>query len=100
MKRILFVTSVLVLLVLGCAGADLVPNPEFGLRLQRGFDIHIVADNDLAPDTWCSTFDSRGRLVVANSQSIRTLVDTDGDGRADASTVFTHVSKGVMGMFF
>lgn len=80
--------------------SDLVPIPELGLRLQRGFTIRIVADNDTAPDTWCMTFDSRGRLVVGNSDSIRTLTDTTGNGVADTATVFTRLKRGVMGMCF
>src|SRR5829696_2119897 len=58
-------------------GADLVPATDFGLRVQRGFEITLFADNDLVPDTWCMTIDARGRVVVANGSSIRTLSDDD-----------------------
>jgi len=81
-------------------GADLVPVPELGLRLQRGFTISLVADNDTAPDTWCMTFDARGRLVVGNAHSIRTLLDTDGNGVADTAQVFAPLNRGAMGLCF
>src|SRR4051812_49519904 len=64
---------------LSLAAADLVPVPDFGLRVERGFAITEFADNNLAPDTWCMTIDSRGRVVVANGKSIRVLIDEDGD---------------------
>jgi putative membrane-bound dehydrogenase-like protein len=80
--------------------ADLIDVPELGLRIARGFTVTQVADNDLVPDTWCITFDSNGRLVVGNSQSVRILDDTDNDGEFDASDVFAPVKRGVMGMAF
>jgi len=80
--------------------ADLVPVPALGLRVERGFNVTLVADNDLAPDTWCMTIDSAGRVVVGNGQSIRTLADDDGDGEADRAVEFARVERGVMGMCF
>lgn len=82
------------------SAADLVAIPELGLRIQRGFTIEMVADNDTAPDTWTMTFDARGQLVVANAQSIRTLLDTDGDALADSATVFAPLGRGAMGLYF
>ena len=98
-----FIQAGLVLagLVAPCiAWADLAPVPDLGLRLERGFAITEFAGNDLAPDTWCMTFDSFGRLVVGNGQSIRVLVDEDEDGVADDSITFATVERGVMGMCF
>ena len=95
-----------VILLLGAAtfnfvrAADLVPVPALGLRVERGFYVSLFADNDLAPDTWCMTIDSYGRVVVANGQSIRTLADDDGDGEADRVIEFARVTRGVMGMCF
>ena len=88
------------LVVPGIAQADLAPVPDLGLRLERGFEITEFAGNDLAPDTWCMTFDSFGRLVVGNGQSIRVLIDEDDDGVADDSITFATVERGVMGMCF
>ena len=47
-------------LVTSLTAADLVSFPDLGLRLQRGFNIRLVADSDTAPDTWCMTFDASG----------------------------------------
>lgn len=99
MKPVYIVIAACALSVVARA-ADLVPVPEFGLRIQRGFTITLVADHDVAADTYCMTFDSRGRLFVANSQSIRMLTDSDADGVADTATVFANLSRGAMGMCF
>ena len=82
------------------AAADLVPVPELGLRVERGFTITEFADNNLAPDTWCMTLDSHGRVVVANGKTIRVLIDEDGDGLADDFITFANVERGVMGLCF
>lgn len=87
-------------LALNSPAADLVPIASLGLRVERGFAIALFADNDLAPDTWCMTLDSLGRVVVANGQSIRTLADDDDDGAADRAIEFARVDRGVMGMCF
>ena len=80
--------------------ADLVPVPDFGLRIERGFRIWEFADNALAPDVYCMTLDSAGRVVVGNGNSIRVLVDEDSDGAADDFITFATVQRGVMGMCF
>ena len=80
--------------------ADLAPVTELGLRVERGFAVTLFAGNDLAPDTWCMTIDSRGRVVVGNGQSIRTLIDDDEDGAADRVIEFAKLERGVMGMCF
>src|SRR5436190_14256697 len=85
---------------IAASAADLVPAADFGLRVQRGYTLSLFADNDLAPDTRCMTLDSRGRVVVANGKSIRTLIDEDGDGQADDFIEFAKVQRGVMGLCF
>src|SRR5687768_5304520 len=92
--------STILFLTIFTRAADLTPVPSFGLRVERGFRISMVADNNLAPDTWCMTLDARGRVVVANGQSIRTLADDDNNGEADRSVEFAKVERGVMGMCF
>ncbi len=76
------------------------PIPDFGLRLERGFAISEFAGNDLAPDVWCMTLDAAGRVVVGNGNSIRVLVDEDGDGEAEDFITFAKVERGVMGLCF
>ena len=78
----------------------LAPLPGMGLRVERGFRITLFADHDLAPDTWCMTLDARGRVVVGNGQSIRTLADDNADGTADRAVEFAKLERGVMGMRF
>lgn len=76
------------------------PIPDFGLRLERGFRITEFAGNNLAPDTYCMALDPAGRVVVANGDSIRVLLDQNGDGVADDFVTFATVQRGVMGMCF
>lgn len=99
MKR-LVIAAMSALVCANASAADLVANNDLGLRLQRGFTIELVADADTAPDTYCMTFDALGRLVVANGQSIRTLIDNDEDGLADQAIVFANLGRGAMGMCF
>jgi len=95
-EAVLFLTFVSSL----ARAADLVPIPDFGLRLERGFAISEFAGNDLAPDVWCMTLDAAGRVVVGNGNSIRVLVDEDGDGEAEDYITFAKVERGVMGLCF
>src|SRR5579871_6339035 len=75
------------------AGAD-VPGSPYGLRLPPGFDVTEFADNTLVPDAVTLTFDPQGRVVVAGRGYIRTLVDDDGDGRADRAIDVTPAPTG------
>jgi putative heme-binding domain-containing protein len=54
-----------------------------GLRVPPGFEVTEFADSNLANDIYCMTLDPRGRVVVSGRGYVRTLVDDDGDGRAD-----------------
>ncbi len=100
MKALRIIGLTCAVLAVRLSAADLVPAADLGLRVQRGFTLTLFADNDLAPDTWCMTIDSLGRVVVGNGKSIRTLVDEDGDGEADDSIEFARVERGVMGLCF
>ena len=98
-----FITGFSSLLLMGAnlpLAADLVPVPDLGLRVERGFNVTLFADNNLAPDTWCMTVDAHGRVVVGNGQSIRTLHDDNDDGVADRTVEFAQVERGVMGLCF
>ena len=79
---------------------DLVPVPELGVRLQRGFRMSLYADGDLAGDIQAMTLDAQGRVVVTGPGYIKTLHDTQGRGRADRATVFATPAGGGMGMCF
>ena len=95
------------LLFLGCLqpsipafGADLVPVPDLGLRIAPGFRISLYADSDLANDIYAMTLDANGRVVVTSQGYIKTLLDTNNDGRADQFRLFGTTQTGGMGMCF
>jgi putative heme-binding domain-containing protein len=75
------------------------PNPEF--TVAEGYEITLWAENPLLHKPTQMNFDPSGRLWVASSESypqvevgqtaddkIIVLSDTNGDGKADSSTVF------------
>ncbi|MDP3849044.1 MAG: hypothetical protein Q8Q59_00965 [Luteolibacter sp.] len=84
----------------GCAGAELVDAPALGVRLERGFRISQFADERLANDVWCMALNPRGEVVVSGAGYIRTLLDTNGDGRADEALPFANIARGAMGICF
>ena len=62
-------------------------DPTF--RVPDGFEATLWADDDLATNIYAMTTDSRGRIVVSGPGYIKTLIDTDADGRADRAELFT-----------
>ena len=81
-----------------CHG-ELVDVPEHGLRVQRGFQVSQFSDEKLANDIWCMTLSPRGEVVVSGAGYIATLLDEDGDGKADRAVEFAKC-KGAMGLCF
>src|SRR6185369_12782436 len=71
-------------------GADLVPVPQLGLRLARGFQVQLYADTSLADDIYSMTLDVRGDVVVSGPGYIRTLLDENADGVAERAVDFGH----------
>jgi glucose/arabinose dehydrogenase len=72
-----------------------------GIRVPDGFRVTLYADDELAHDIFSLTLDSEGRVVVSGPGYIRTLIDTDGDGRADRFEQFSDKpASGAQGMFF
>jgi putative membrane-bound dehydrogenase-like protein len=66
-----------------------------------GFEVIEYADGKLANDIFCMTVDPKGRLVVSGRGYIRTLIDDDGDGRADRAVEFAAGPKdGAMGLLW
>jgi putative membrane-bound dehydrogenase-like protein len=80
--------------------AEMVPANGLGLRVARGFRMSLFADTDVAPDIYSMTLDSRGNVVVSSQGYIRTLFDSNNDGRADSYTDFASTGSGAMGMCF
>ena len=93
MKTLLFLLSAAV------AQAQLVDVPDLGLRVQRGFRVSVFSDEKLANDIWSMTLSPRGEVVVSGAGYLATLLDDDGDGRADRAVEFAKV-KGAMGLCF
>lgn len=80
--------------------AAMVVDPAHGVRLEEGFKISLVADSDLAPDVYAMTLDAKGRPVVTGAGYIKTLIDRNGDGRADEAKLFATTKTGGMGLCF
>jgi putative membrane-bound dehydrogenase-like protein len=73
---------------------------ELGLRVAPGFRITLFSDENIANDIYAMTLDAQGRVVVTGHGYIKTLLDTDGDGRADQAQMFATPSTGGMGLCF
>lgn len=72
-----------------------------GVTVPDGFEVNLFADDNLAHDIYSLTVDAKGRVVVAGRGFVRTLIDDDGDGKADRFQQFSDVpANGAMGMFF
>ena len=72
-----------------------------GLSVPDGFAVTLVADDELAHDVFCLTVDNQGRPVVSGPGYIRTLIDQDGDGRAESFTQFANgPATGAQGLAF
>jgi putative membrane-bound dehydrogenase-like protein len=75
--------------------------PQLGFEVPPGFEVTLYADDSLATDIHCLTFDSKGRVVVSGRNYIKILEDTNGDGKADRAILYSNVPKnGAHGMAF
>src|SRR5687768_4867814 len=81
-------------------GQGLVPVDDLGLRVARGFRVTQYADSSLANDIYTMTLDDRGDVVVTGRGYIRTLLDSNDDGIADATREFASTGTGGMGLCF
>ena len=91
----------LLLIVVTWPGIGRCQTIQHGLRLPAGFEVTEFADSKLANDIYCLTIDPKGRVVVAGRGYIRTLIDDDGDGKADRAVDFAHTpADGAMGLLW
>jgi putative membrane-bound dehydrogenase-like protein len=75
--------------------------PVGGLRAPEGFEVTQFAGDDLAHDIYSMTINARGEVVVSGVGYVRALLDTDGDGTADATRQFADgPGTGAQGMHF
>jgi putative membrane-bound dehydrogenase-like protein len=71
------------------------------VSVPNGLTATLFADDELAHDVFSMTIDAAGNVVVAGTGYVKTLLDTDGDGKADTATTFADGPKsGSQGMFF
>src|SRR5689334_10492380 len=74
---------------------------SLGFRVPDGFQVSLYADDSLAHDIFSMTLDSRGDVVVAGKGYIKTLLDTNHDGKADTAVLFSSMPKtGAHGLYF
>lgn len=82
------------------ASAD-APTESVPLKVPAGFRVSVYADETLVHDIYSMTLDAQGRVVVSGRGYIHTLIDSDGDGRADTVLPFADGPRtGAQGMCF
>lgn len=71
------------------------------LVLPEGFQATLFADDDLAHDIYSLTLNGQGEVVVSGPGYIKTLKETNGDGKADMAKLFSSLPKsGAHGLLF
>lgn len=82
-------------------GRAIAAAPSGKVTVPPGFEATVYADDHLAHDIFSMTIDAKGRVVVAGAGYVKVLLDTDGDGVADAARQFADGPKtGAQGMYF
>jgi putative membrane-bound dehydrogenase-like protein len=93
--------AVAILVLLMSLPPRLCADESLGLAVPAGFSVARVADDELAHDVFCMTVDRRGRPVVSGPGYVRTLIDQDGDGRAESFVQFSDgPATGAQGLAF
>ena len=88
------------LLALGLCPALGQADVSDSINVHDGFEATLFAGPELADDIYSMTLDAKGRVVVSGRGYIRTLHDTDSDGRAEMAVQFAKLDRGTMGMLF
>lgn len=81
------------------ASGGLIDIPPLGLRIEEGFRVTQISDEQIANDIWCMTLTPKGEPFVSGPGYLSTLLDADGDGRMDKTIKFAE-TKGAMGLCF
>ena len=72
-----------------------------GLNVPPGFEVTSFAGDELAHNIHAMTVNARGEVVVAGPGYVKTLLDTNADGIADGSRLFSAFPRsGAHGLFF
>ncbi|MDA7908865.1 hypothetical protein N9B68_00065 [bacterium] len=104
MKRFLLLAAALCLfhsLDEGPRGNLLFAQGADGIEVQSGYKITRVATDKIASNIFCMAVDPDGRVFVSGPGYIKVLVDSDGDGVFENSTLFSdRLKSGAQGMAF
>ena len=82
------VSAAILSAVAAASSASAAESRALPVRVPEGFVVELYADDELAANITAMTVDHHGRVVVAGPGYIRTLLDDDGDGRADRGLMF------------
>ncbi len=73
---------------------------DSSFEVPPGFEVKVVADDQLVHDAFSMTTDSKGRPIVSGPGYIRTLIDDDNDGAYDRFIEWTKGPKdGAQGLW-
>ncbi|XZE44970.1 DUF7133 domain-containing protein [Pirellulaceae bacterium SH467] len=82
------------------ARRDAAAAAESPFDLQEGFEVSVVASDQLVHDCFAMTLDPEGHPVVSGPGYIKTLFDDNGDGLFDRSVIWSSVPKqGAQGLW-
>ena len=59
--------------------------PSLGLSLPPGFEVSLVAGDELVHDAFVMTVHPKGHVLVGGRGYLKVLVDADGDGKAESA---------------
>ncbi len=97
MRKLIYGLSVCLLAMNPIGGAA----QEIPIQVPDGFEVTHFATDDLATNIYAMTINGDGNVVVAGPGYIKTLLDTDGDGRADkVQNYSSKPAQGAQGLFF
>ena len=100
-RRPFTITLAATLILLAISSSSATAMEDLGIRVPDGFEVKRFASDELAHDIHCMTFDASGNVVVAGTGYIKVLLDSDGDGIADSSRLYSDRPKsGLHGMVF
>lgn len=71
------------------------------LNAPEGFKVQLFADDELAHDVFSMTINNKGQVVVSGPGYIRTLIDENGDGKAERAIDYCEgPESGAQGLLF
>lgn len=97
-RRLMLCAAVLAALLAPGVRAAMTAVAELGLQVVDGFRVTLFAGPELADDIQAMTFDARGRVIVTGPGYIKTLMDADGDGRAERAVLYAPTRTGGQGL--